>query len=76
MKKKYIVRVTKTYLDDGCPYKTEITLHETWAVSPEKAENNIKWRVIGKKYNLVDHQPYSERYCEEYKFKAIEPAFK
>ena len=75
-KKKYVVQCKKTYLDDGCSYKTEITLHETWAVSPEKAQNNVKWRVIGKKYALVDEQPNNDRFCALYEFTAFEEAFK
>lgn len=72
MKKKYLVKVTVDYYDDGCIYKTETTHHETIATSPKKAENNIRFRLIGNKYNTVDHQPYNERYSEVYNFEAQE----
>ena len=72
MTKKYIVQCTKTYLDDGCPYKTEVTLHETHAVNPKKAISNVKWRMVGKKYALVDEQPNNDRFCALHEFLIIE----
>lgn len=71
-KKKYKVKVTKNYGDDGYIYKKEVFYKETIAISKKKAENNVRYNLIGKKYNLVDQQPNNSRFYELYEFEAIE----
>ena len=71
-KKKYKVKVTKNYGDDGYIYKKEVFYEPTVAVSKKKAESNIRYRLIGKKYNLVDHMPNNSRFYELYEFEAEE----
>ena len=49
VKQKYIVTITRTDFDYG-----EFTVRkknvETWAVSAEKAENNVRYRTEGRSY--------------------------
>ena len=71
-RKRYLVKVRTQYLDDGCVYRTRETRYETFAVSKKKAENNVRYRIIGNKYNTVDYQPYNECYSEIYEFDAEE----
>ena len=70
-KKKYRVKVIKNYGDDGYIYKKEVFYKETIATSKKKAESNVRYNLIGKKYNLVDHEP-SNRFYELYEFEAKE----
>lgn len=71
-KHKYLVKVTTKYYDDGFLYETTVKYYDTFAVSIKQALNNVRYRVIGKKFNFVDHYPYSDRYSEQYTFEVDE----
>lgn len=71
----YIVHVKCIYELDGCPYdEKDFGIEETRATSEEEAENNVRWRYLKNKHigGLVDHQPYSDKYSEQWIFKAEE----
>lgn len=55
LKKPYMVIVSVYGDSGGEPFEKEYTRLKTWAVSPEKAESNARYRVEGKAY-----------WCEEY----------
>lgn len=54
MKNKYKVQVQIDYFRFDEIYKTEILEKETLAVSEKKAINNVRYNLIGNKYNNVD----------------------
>ena len=67
-RRKYVVKVTRNRYDDGVLYESIINYYDTYAISEKQAINNIRYRVIGKKYNVVDYQPYCDRYVDQYDF--------
>lgn len=69
MKKHFKVLCTIEFIEFDEVVNTKHEEYETWAVSKKKAESNIRYRLIGKKYNTVD---YNNRYVEHYTFEAVE----
>lgn len=54
MKQKYKVKITIDYFRFDEIYKTEILEKETMAISEKKAINNVRYNLIGNKYNSVE----------------------
>lgn len=55
-RKKYKVKVTIDYYIYDDLYDTKEAYGETWAESEKKAISNVRYNLIGKKYNTVDHR--------------------
>ena len=68
-RKKYKVKATIDYYMYDELYDNKEVYGETWAESEKKAINNVRYNLIGKKYNTVDHD-YSSR-TEVYTFEII-----
>lgn len=70
MKKHFKVLCTIEFIEFDEVINIKQYEYETWAVSKKKAESNIRYRLIGNKYNTVDY--YNKSYHEHYIFEAIE----
>lgn len=73
-KRYYLVHVKCVYEHDGCPYDEKYYSRETRATSKEEAESHVRWHYLKNNHTggLVDHQPYSDKYSEQWYFEAEE----
>ena len=64
-KKKYIVSVKMRGESAGVLFVMEVNKLETWAVSKQKAESNVRFRTEGKAYWFEEHgNDYNYHYYE------------